>query len=125
MIKRIAPILLVACVAAAFAGRPAPPSGSWKIDNGHSDARFTVDGTTNFGKTPTTFTVGFTRAMGTVQLDKDDPTKSVVDFKLYPAGSMMPAIDEDGKVKKMARQHVETHAHASNPRALPPMLTAK
>ncbi len=108
MIKRIAPILLVACVAAAFAGRPAQPSGSWKVDNGHSDARFTVDGTTDFGKTPTTFTVGFTRAIGTVRLDKD-PTKSVVDFKLYPAGSMMPPIDEDGKVKKSWIVNMSNH----------------
>ncbi|MFY9732178.1 MAG: YceI family protein [Candidatus Acidiferrales bacterium] len=108
MIKRIAPILLVACVAAAFAGRPAQPSGSWKVDNGHSDARFTVDGTTDFGKTPTTFTVGFTRAIGTVRLDKD-PTKSVVDFKLYPAGSMMPPIDEDGKVKKSWVVNMSNH----------------
>src|SRR5579864_5583966 len=99
MIKRIAPILLVACVAAVFAGRPAPPSGSWKVDNGHSNARFTVDGTTNFGKTPTIFTVGFTRAIGTVRLDKDDPTKSVVDFKLYPGGSMMAPIAEQGNEK--------------------------
>jgi polyisoprenoid-binding protein YceI len=100
MIKKVAPIILVACVAAAFAARPAPPSGDWKVDHGHSDARFTVDGTTNFGKTPTTFTVGFTRAIGIVRLDKDDPTKNVVDFKLYPAGSMTPPIDEDGKVSK-------------------------
>jgi len=32
MINRIASILLVAGVAAAFAGRPAPPNGSWKVD---------------------------------------------------------------------------------------------
>jgi polyisoprenoid-binding protein YceI len=100
MIKKVAPIILVACAAAVFAGMPGQPSGSWQVDNGHSDGRFTVDGTTNFGKTPTTFTIGFTRAIGTVRLDKGDPTKSVVDFKLYPAGSMMPPIDEDGKVKK-------------------------
>ena len=100
MIKKVAPIILVACVAAAFAARPAPLSGDWKVDHGHSDARFTVDGTTNFGKTPTTFTVGFTRAIGIVHLDKDDPTKNVIDFKLYPAGSMTPPIDEDGKVRK-------------------------
>jgi polyisoprenoid-binding protein YceI len=109
MIKRIAPIILVACVAAAFAAMPGLPSGSWQIDNGHSDARFTVDGTTNFGKTPTTFTVGFTRAIGIVRLDKNDPTKSVIDFKLYPAGSMMPPIDEDGKVKKSWLVNMANH----------------
>src|SRR5277367_1182837 len=100
MIKKLAPIILVACVAAVFAGLPGLPNGSWKVDHGHSDGRFTVDGTTNFGKTPTTFTVGFTRAIGIVRLDKADPTKSAIDFKLYPAGSMMPPIDEEGQVKK-------------------------
>jgi hypothetical protein len=40
------------------------------------------------------------RISGIVRLDKDDPTKNVVDFKLYPAGSMTPPIDEDGKVSK-------------------------
>ena len=113
MTKKIAPIFLVACVAAVFAGRPAQLSGSWHVDNGHSDARFTVDGTTNFGKTPTTFTVGFTRAIGTVRFDKDDPTKSVVDFKLYPAGSMMPPIDEDGKVKKSWLVNMANHTLVS------------
>lgn len=100
MIKRVAPIILMACVAAAFAARPAPPSGTWTVDNGHSDARFRVDGTTNSGKTPTTFTVGFTRAIGNVRLDKDDPTKNSIEFKLYPAGSMKPQIEEDGKVSR-------------------------
>jgi len=113
MFKRIAPIFLVACVAAVFAGRPVHPSGSWQVDNGHSDARFTVDGTTDFGKTPTTFTVGFTRATGTVRFDKDDPTKSIVDFKLYPAGSMMPPIDEDGKVKKSWLVNMANHTLVS------------
>ena len=108
MIKKVAPIILVACVAAVFAGMPGQPSGSWQVDNGHSDGRFTVDGTTNFGKTPTTFTVGFTRAIGIVRLDKD-ATKSAIDFKLYPAGSMMPPIDEDGKVKKSWLVNMANH----------------
>lgn len=100
MFKRIAPILLLGWVAAIPSGRSIPPSGSWQVDNGHSDARFTVDGTTDSGKTPTTFTVGFTRAIGQVTLDKTDPAKSAIDFKLYPAGSMTPVIDEDGQVKR-------------------------
>jgi polyisoprenoid-binding protein YceI len=101
MMKRIALAIpmLMAWVAIGPVGST-QPSGSWEVDNGHSDARLSVDGTTNFGKTPTTFTIGFTRAIGTVRLDKDDPTKSVIDFKLYPAGSMRPVIDEDGKVKR-------------------------
>ena len=100
MIKRFAPLAVTALVALIPVGKPAPPSGSWQVDNGHSDARLSVDGTTNYGKTPFQFTVGFTRAIGSVRLDKDVPANSAVHFKLYPAGSMAPMINEAGQVSK-------------------------
>lgn len=100
MIKRIAPLALTAWIALIPVGTPVPPSGSWQVDNGHSDARLSVDGTTNYGKTPFVFTLGYTRAIGSVRLDKDVAANSVINFKLYPAGSMAPMIDKDGKVSK-------------------------
>lgn len=86
-------------VAFAMPGKPLPPSGSWSVDARHSDAQLLTDGTTDYGKKKINFTVGFTRMNGTVKLDGGDSAKSAFDFRMYPAGSMAPPIDEDGKVK--------------------------
>ena len=50
-------------------GKPVVQSGSWQVDTRHSDAQLSTDGTTNFGKTKMTFTLGFARVEGTVKLD--------------------------------------------------------
>lgn len=76
---------------------PAPTAGSWLVDARHSDARLTTDGTTDFGKTKMTFTLGVGRVNGRVKIHNDDPAKSTFDFAFYPATSMVPSIDEAGK----------------------------
>src|SRR5215469_3444128 len=45
------------------------------------------------------FTIGFTRVNGTVKIDTTAPANSTFDFRMYPAGSMAPDIDEEGKVR--------------------------
>lgn len=78
---------------------PVAPTGSWQVDSRHSDAQLSTDGTTDFGKTKTTFTIGFTRIKGTVKLDESNSANSAFDITMYPASSMAPPIDEEGKVK--------------------------
>lgn len=78
---------------------PVSTTGSWKVDARHSDAQLSTDGTTEFGKTRTTLTIGFGRVNGTVKLDGTDSANSAFDFRFYPATSMDPPIGEDGKTK--------------------------
>jgi polyisoprenoid-binding protein YceI len=90
---------LTAVLALAIPGRPVAPAGSWQVDAKHSDAQLLTDGATNYGKTKMTFTIGFTRVNGAVKLDNADPANSTFDFRMYPATSMAPPIDEQGRVK--------------------------
>jgi polyisoprenoid-binding protein YceI len=92
--------VVLAIFARAIPGRtisPPPTTGSWLVDARHSDARLMTDGTTDFGKTKISFTLGVGRVNGRVKLDNDDPAKSTFDFAFYPATSMVPSIDEAGK----------------------------
>jgi polyisoprenoid-binding protein YceI len=77
---------------------PASTTGSWTVDIGHSDAQFSADGTTDFGKTKTTFTVGVARIAGVVKLNSDS-TASTFDFTMYSSASKAPPMNEEGKVK--------------------------
>ena len=100
MLKPLAAVVAAAALLAlCIYGKPASPSGIWQVDARHSDARLSTDGTTDSGKTKMNFTVGFTRVNGTVQLDPATPANSKFDFRMYPAGSMTPPIDEEGKVR--------------------------
>jgi polyisoprenoid-binding protein YceI len=78
------------------ANKSNPTSGSWQVDTGHSDAQLITDATTDYGKQKIDATLGFARVNGKMILD-GDPTKSSVDLVIYPATSMSPPIDEDGK----------------------------
>jgi polyisoprenoid-binding protein YceI len=90
----------VAMFLALGAPKKAPsPSGSWQVDPRLSDAQLTTDATTDFGRTQTNFTIGFARVNGFVKLDAANPANSQFDFRIYPASSMAPPIDEEGKVK--------------------------
>lgn len=101
MFKHVALLAAVAVIlASSISGEPLSPTGSWQVDARHSDAQLSTDGTTNFGKTKTTLTIGFARVNGTVKLDSADSANSAFDFRMYPACSMAPPIEEGtGKVK--------------------------
>lgn len=72
-------------------------AGSWKVDVHHSDAQLVTDATTDYGKTKMDVTLGFARMNGRVELDNDNLSKSSFDIRLYPADSMTPDINEEGK----------------------------
>jgi len=102
MLKKVVLAAAVVSIAAAFpvlSSKPIATTGSWHVDASHSDAQFTADGTTDFGKTPHTYTIGFARVSGSVTLDSADPSKSAFDLHIYPANSIEPPINEQGKVK--------------------------
>jgi len=72
-------------------------AGSWQADTHHSDAKLITDATTDYGKTKINITLGFARLHGTVKIDDANPAESSVEFRFYPAMSMTPSINEDGK----------------------------
>jgi polyisoprenoid-binding protein YceI len=113
MLKRMAVfvaavILALAVLGLDVANKPASMAGSWQVDARHSDAKLTTDATTDFGKTKMNVTLGFARITGRVILD-GDPTKSSLDFRIYPATSMEPSIAEDGKFLKHWLENMSNH----------------
>ncbi len=88
---------------------PASTSGSWQVDARHSDAKLIIDATTDYGKTKMNVTLGFARVNGRMTIDDGDPTKSSIDFRFYPATSMAPAIDEDGKFLSRWLENLSNH----------------
>jgi len=82
--------------------------GSWQVDARHSDAQLITDATTDYGKTKLDLTLGFARVNGRVELD-NDPAKSSFDFRIYPATSMAPPIDEDGKFLSQWLANLSNH----------------
>lgn len=101
MFKYVALLAAVAVILpSSISGEPLSPAGSWQVDSRHSDAQLSTDGTTNFGKTKMSFTIAIARVNGTVKLDGTDSANSAFDFRMYPATSMAPPIEEiTGKVK--------------------------
>lgn len=98
MFKHAALFALVGIFTLGVPGKPASTAGNWQVDTRHSSAQLITDGTTDYGKTKMQVTLGFTRIVGRVNLDDADPAKSTVDLTMYPATSMMPPINEDGKI---------------------------
>ena len=88
---------------------PVFTSGSWRVDARDSNAKLITDATTDYGKTKINVTLGYARVNGAVRLDDGDPTKSSVDFRIYPATSMSPVIDEDGKFLNHWLQNLSNH----------------
>lgn len=84
-------------------------SGSWQVDARHSDVQLITDATTDYGKTKIDMTLGFARVSGRVRLDDADPAKSTFDLSVYPANSMAPAIDEEGKLKSQWLENLSNH----------------
>jgi polyisoprenoid-binding protein YceI len=99
MIKYAALAAAALILAMAVPRTPVATTGSWRVDASHSDAQLSTDGTTDFGKTKITFAIGIARVNGTVKLDESSSANSAFDFRMYPASSMTPPIDEEGKVK--------------------------
>jgi len=96
MLKYTALFALAGIFALGVPSKPSSTGGSWQVDARHSDAQLITDGTTDYGKTKINVALGFARVNGKVTLDDGDPAKSNVEFRIYPATSMSPAIDEDG-----------------------------
>ena len=109
MIKHIVLVAAAATLGMTLPGKPISPSGSLRVDLHHSTAQLSTDGTTDFGKTKTTFTVGVGRVIGRVNLDNSDPSKSTFDFSIYPATSMVRPIDEDGKFRSEWASNLANH----------------
>lgn len=97
MFKDTALFATAVVLALGVPSAPAPTAGSWQVDTGHSDAQLITDATTDYGKTKLNVTLGFARVNGRVELNNKDLAKSSFDFRLYPATSMSPVINEDGK----------------------------
>lgn len=89
--------------------KPASTAGYWQVDTRHSDAQLVTDATTDYGKTKINVTLGFARVNGRIELNNDDPAKSSFDFRMYPASSMAPDIDEDGKFLSQWLANLSNH----------------
>ena len=100
MSKHTAVFALAAIVALGAlslgAKKPVSMAGSWSVDGRRSDAQIITDGTTDYGKTKINVTLGFARVNGNLKIDDGDPTQSRVDLHIYPATSMVEAIEEEG-----------------------------
>lgn len=104
MLKRtpifvLAGIVTLGILSIGVSGKPGSTAGHWLVDTRHSDAQIITDGTTDYGKEKMDITLGFGRINGRMNLDDADPTKSTVDFRIYPATSVTPSIEEDGRFK--------------------------
>ena len=109
MTKYIAFIAAVAILAMAIPAKTGAPSGPFRVDNRYSAAYLSTDGTTDFGKTKTTFTIGVGRVTGKVNLDANNADLSTFDFTIYPATSMITPIDEEGKFRNEWAQNIANH----------------
>lgn len=95
----IAAVLALGVIARSSSSKSASISGAWQVDSHHSAAQFVTDGTTDNGNKKIDVTVGFGRVEGDLRFDNGDPTKSNVNLHIYPATTMSPPLDEEGKVK--------------------------
>src|ERR1700731_4779617 len=105
----IAAILALGVLGLGFSTPPASMARSWQVDARHSDANLITDATTDYGKTKINVTLGYARLIGKVKVDDNDPTKSSVDLRIYPATSMAPSIDEDGKFLSHWLENLSNH----------------
>lgn len=114
MLKRTAVFAAAVILALGILGlsvstKPDSTAGSWQVDTRHSDVKLISDATTDYGKTKLNITVGYARVGGRVKIDDVDATKSSVEFRFYPAMSMGPAINEDGKSLRRWLENVSNH----------------
>jgi polyisoprenoid-binding protein YceI len=102
-------VLALAVLGLDVPNKPSSMAGSWQVDTRHSDAKLITDATTDYGKTKMNVTFGFARVNGRVTIDDGDPTKSSIEFRFYPATSMAPVIDEDGKFLSHWLENLSNH----------------
>jgi polyisoprenoid-binding protein YceI len=95
----VAGVVALGILALGVSGKPSSVTGVWRVDSRHSDAQIITDATTDYGKKKIDITLGFGRVNGELNLDDSDATKSTFNFRLYPATSMSPSIEEDGNFK--------------------------
>ena len=105
----VAVILALGVLGQDAPNKPASMAGSWQVDTRHSDAKLDTDATTDYGKTKINVTLGFARVNGIVKIGDGDPTQSSVDLRIYPATSMSPSIDEDGKFVSYWLENLSNH----------------
>src|ERR1017187_3863646 len=105
----VAVILALGVLGMDTLNKPASVAGSWRVDAHHSDAKLITDATTDYGKTKMNLTLGYARVNGRVTIDDGDPSKSSIEFRFYPATSMAPDIDEDGKSLTHWLENVSNH----------------
>jgi polyisoprenoid-binding protein YceI len=103
-------VILALCVLGLDASNKSTSvAGSWQVDARHSDAKLITDATTDYGKTKINVALGYARIRGNFKIDDADPTKSSVEFRFYPATSMMPPIAEDGKFLSHWLENISNH----------------
>ena len=100
MLKYTVLFAVAGMLAMGVPSKPTFTTGSWQVDTRHSDAKLITDATTDYGKTKINVALGYARIRGDFKIDDADPTKSSIEFRFYPAMSMVPSIDEDGKSLK-------------------------
>ena len=109
MFKSTVLFAVAGMLAMSAPSKPAFTAGSWQVDTHHSDAQLITDATTENGKKKIDVTLGFARVNGRVMLDDNDLTKSSFDLRIYPANSMVPDIDEDGKFLSQWLSNLSNH----------------
>lgn len=94
MISGISKFVAAGFLAATLTAPIHAQSTSWKIDARYSTAKLAADGSVD--DVNQNIVLGEARVNGRLHLDKSDPTKSEFTFSIYPAGSGVPVIDENG-----------------------------
>jgi polyisoprenoid-binding protein YceI len=97
MFKYTVVLALAGIFALGVPSKTTSTDGSWQVDARHSDAQLITDGTTDYGNTKINVALGVARVNGKMILNDSDPSKSSIEFRIYPATSAAPVIDEDGK----------------------------
>jgi len=109
MLKYAVPFAVASMLAMGAPSKSTFTSGSWQVDAHHSDIQLVTDATTDYGKRKIDVTLGFARVNGRVEVNNDDLAKSSFDIRMYPADSMLPAIDEEGKFLSMWLADLSNH----------------
>lgn len=109
MLKYAVPFALASMLAMGAPSKSTLTGGSYEVDAHHSDVQLVTDATTDYGKIKVDVTLGFARVTGRVELNNDDLARSSFNLRIYPADSMLPDIDEEGKFLSMWLADLSNH----------------